>query len=135
MVPYREAAAYGLRTFGSGQYPVLYRAKGKCRLLWQERPSLSAVMEFIRSGLKEDVPIAFLNLDHGDEENLESWHWVTIAGLYCSEDGQVVQVFICDEGITKQINLKLWLETTVQGGGLVYFQPDSQQLMEEQHGK
>lgn len=101
----------------------------------QERPSLSAVMEFIRSGLKEDVPIAFLNLDQGDEENLESWHWVTIAGLYCSEDGQVVQVSICDEGITKQINLKLWLETTVQGGGFVYFQPDSRQIMEEQHGK
>lgn len=40
---------------------------------------------------------AFLNLDHGKEENLESWHWVTIAGL----------------------------ETTVQGGGFVYFLPSS----------
>lgn len=96
-----------------------------------ERPSISEVIGFIRQGLKADIPIAFLNLDHGAEETLESWHWVTIAGMTCSEDGQTAQVSICDEGITKQINLKLWLETTVQGGGFVYFLPDSQNQTEE----
>lgn len=88
-----------------------------------ERPSLDTVTKFIRHGLRADIPIAFLNLDHGAEERLESWHWVTIAGMICSEDGQTVYVSICDEGMTKQINLKLWLETTVQGGGFVYFLP------------
>lgn len=87
------------------------------------RPSLDTVAEFIRQGLRADVPIAFLNLDHGAEENLESWHWVTIAAMTCSEDDQTAYISICDEGITKQINLKLWLETTVQGGGFVYFLP------------
>lgn len=100
-----------------------------------ERPSLFTVTEFIRNGLQADVPIAFLNLDHGNEVNLESWHWVTIAGMSCSEDGQTAQISICDEVITKQINLKLWLETTVQGGGFVYFLPDSRNLIEEYHGK
>lgn len=100
-----------------------------------KRPSLFKVIGFIRQGLRADVPIAFLNLDHGIEENLESWHWVTIAGMTYSENEQVVQVFICDEGITKLINLKLWLETTVQGGGFVYFLPDSRFQMEEPHGK
>lgn len=88
-----------------------------------ERSSLDTVTKFIRHGLRADIPIAFLNLDHGAEERLESWHWVTIAGMICSEDGQTVYVSICDEGMTKKINLKLWLETTVQGGGFVYFLP------------
>lgn len=89
-----------------------------------ERPSLDTVIKFIRHGLRADIPIAFLNLDHGAEEKIESWHWVTIAGMNCSEDEQTVHVSICDEGMTKQINLKLWLETTVQGGGFVYFLPE-----------
>lgn len=91
----------------------------------QERPSLRIVIEFIRQGLRVDIPIAFLNLDHGKEDNLESWHWVTIAGLTTSDNGETAYISICDEGITKQINLKLWLETTVQGGGFVYFLPSS----------
>jgi len=86
-----------------------------------ERPSLSTVTAFISQGLQEDVPIAFLNLDHGAESNLESWHWVTIATLSYSRSDGTAQVIICDEGTTKQIDLKLWLETTIQGGGFVYF--------------
>lgn len=86
-----------------------------------ERPSLDEVKTFIRQGLQSDVPIAFLNLDHGAEEVLESWHWVTIVGLTCTEDDRMAQVSICDEGVLKHIDLKLWLETTVQGGGFVYF--------------
>ena len=92
-----------------------------------ERPSLSTVTEFIRQGLRTDIPIAFLNLDHGKEENLESWHWVTIAGLDSTDNDETVYISICDEGIEKQIDLKLWLETTVQGGGFVYFLPSTQE--------
>ena len=82
------------------------------------------VLAFIAQGLRQDVPIAFLNLDHGAEQRLESWHWVTIAAVDYSEEAQTAQIRICDEGITKKINLKLWLETTTQGGGFVYFVPD-----------
>ena len=88
-----------------------------------EQPPLSTVVEFIRQGLQSDVPVAFLNLDHGEEENLESWHWVTIAALTSAANLETAYIAICDEGIEKQINLKLWLETTVQGGGFVYFLP------------
>ena len=83
---------------------------------------------------QSDVPIAFLNLDHGAEEALESWHWVTITSISRTKDGQAAQVSICDEGVPKQINLKLWLETTIQGGGFVYFLPDSHTLV-KYHGK
>ncbi|MDD2981502.1 MAG: hypothetical protein PHN80_16245 [Hespellia sp.] len=89
------------------------------------RPSLVEVLTFIAQGLRKDVPIAFLNLDHGAEQRLESWHWVTIAAVDYSEEAQTAQISICDEGITKRINLKLWLETTTQGGGFVYFVPDA----------
>lgn len=86
-----------------------------------ERPSLSAVIKFVSQGLRGDVPIAFLNLDQGAEKNLESWHWVTITALSYSGSGRAALVTICDEGTSKQIDLKLWLETTTQGGGFVYF--------------
>ena len=90
-----------------------------------ERPSLLEVVTYIAHGLREDVPVAFLNLDHGAEKRLESWHWVTIAAVEYSEEAQTAQVSICDEGITKKIDLKLWLETTERGGGFVYFLPES----------
>lgn len=86
-------------------------------------------------GCVQMSPLHFLIWIMDIEENLESWYWVTIAGMTYSENEQVMQVFICDEGITKLINLKLWLETTVQGGGFVYFLPDSRFQMEEPHGK
>ena len=84
----------------SFHYSVLYISSQQ-----SEGPSLDTVTKFICHGLRADIPIAFLNLDHG------------------AEDGQTVYVSIYDEGMTKQINLKLWLETTVQGEGFVYFLP------------
>lgn len=95
-----------------------------------ERPSLSTVATFISQGLQQDIPIAFLNLDNGAEKNLESWHWVTIAELDYSENTQTAKVLICDEGITKQINLKLWVESTIQGGGFVYFRDMNNKIKE-----
>ena len=83
-----------------------------------KRPVLYEVIEFIQNGLRADTPIAFLNLDNGAETALEAWHWVTITAIYAEETDAVVD--ICDEGVKKQINLRLWLETTVQGGGFIY---------------
>lgn len=40
----------------------------------------------------------------------------------------ILLMYICDEGITKQINLSLWLATTVKGGGFVYFLPNTDNL-------
>ena len=33
-----------------------------------------------------------------------------------------LEITICDEGILKKINLSLWIETTKNEGGFVYFE-------------
>ena len=39
------------------------------------------MINFVRLGLDQDCPVAFLNLSNGRLTNLDSWHWVTITGL------------------------------------------------------
>lgn len=47
-----------------------------------KRPKFDEVVRFIEEGLDKDVPVAFLNLHAGVvEEQLSSWHWVTVVGL------------------------------------------------------
>lgn len=89
----------------------------------KERPAIHNTVQFIKQGLRADTPVAFLNLDNGAEMTLEAWHWVTIAAIHYSEKQDQAWIDICDEGISKRINLGLWLETTVQGGGFVYLVP------------
>lgn len=83
-----------------------------------QRPELSAVSEFLENSLSKDLPVAFLNLDNGDEKRLDSWHWVTVIALDYERDGAAA-VKILDEGRIKQIDLALWLQTTSLGGGFV----------------
>ena len=82
---------------------------------------LAGMLLFIKEALEQDVPLAFLNLCNGEEQNLDRWHWVTIIGLEFSEDNDQVFVTFLDEGVTKTINLALWYHTTSLGGGLVCF--------------
>ena len=82
---------------------------------------MSAVVNFLRVGLQRDLPIAFLNLCNGAEQQLEPWHWVTISGLDYDTYNQYAIAQICDGGIVKRIDLALWLHTTRQGGGFVFF--------------
>lgn len=85
------------------------------------RPELSEVLNFIKDALLQDVPVAFLNLNNGDEINLDEWHWVTIISLEeTAEEGQAA-IHILDEGIIKKINFTLWYQTTTGDGGFVYF--------------
>lgn len=86
-----------------------------------DRPPLAQVVHFLEKGLRSDTPVAFLNLDNGQEETLERWHWVTIAALEYEKGANSTWVSICDEGLCKRIDLSLWLETTTLGGGFVYF--------------
>lgn len=86
-----------------------------------QRPSYDTVIDFIASGLKKETPVAFLNLSNGDELNLECCHWVTIAALHYDSERTIIKAIICDEGMTKEINLGLWLSTTTLGGGFAYF--------------
>ena len=86
-----------------------------------QRPALSSVIQFIAEGLRNDCPIAFLNLSNGKVENLDEWHWVTIVSLNVSENLDVVEATIYDGTKPMTINLKLWYETTRLGGGFIYF--------------
>jgi len=85
------------------------------------RPNVSEVLDFIENSLQNDSPVAFLNLNNGEEKNLDKWHWVTIISLEYEIDQSVINVEILDEGIVKRIDLLLWYKTTTLGGGFVYF--------------
>lgn len=84
-------------------------------------PEFSEVLSFLEVALLKDVPVAFLNLNNGEEKNLEAWHWVTIIGLEYEEDKSTAFINILDEGIIKKIDLALWYNTTTEYGGFVYF--------------
>lgn len=85
------------------------------------RPEFREILNFLEEALTQDVPVAFLNLDNGEVENLDRWHWVTIISLECSEDENRASANILDEGQIKSIDLTLWYNTTTLGGGFVYF--------------
>ena len=89
-----------------------------------QRPALNEVVDFLRSGLRQDAPVAFLNLCNGEEENLHRWHWVTVVGMEYAADGSQAVLYTLDEGRKKTVDLGLWLKTTVLGGGFVYFWPN-----------
>lgn len=76
---------------------------------------IEEAFDFIEEGLKEDLPVAFLNLSNGKLSNLESWHWVTIYEL----DRKKGSVSILDQSRLEEIDLKLWMKTTTKGGGFV----------------
>ncbi|HEY8889527.1 MAG TPA: hypothetical protein VIM70_04685 [Clostridium sp.] len=85
------------------------------------RPEFHDLLSFIDKSLQNDTPIAFLNLDNGDEKQLDSWHWVTIISLTYSEDGSTAFIDILDGGVIKKINLAKWFYSTILGGGFVSF--------------
>lgn len=85
------------------------------------RLSLSETIAFIEEGLNTNSPIAFLNLDNGDEEKLDEWHWVVISGIDIHEAHSQVFIHIMDDGKLFAIDLELWLRTTKKGGAFVYF--------------
>lgn len=85
------------------------------------RPNLGDVVNFLEGALSKDAPVAFLILCNGDEKNLEPWHWVTIISLDNAEDENLAFVNILDGGLIKKIDLSLWYNTTILGGGFVYF--------------
>ncbi len=51
--------------------------------------------------------------------DLDPWHWVTIISLEYSEGSAVV--CIMDEGRLIDVDLKMWYDTTIRGGGFAYF--------------
>ncbi|WP_041276500.1 hypothetical protein [Desulfosporosinus acidiphilus] len=85
------------------------------------RPQFQDLLIFLDKALANDTPVAFLNLDNGEEKRLDSWHWVTVISLEYSADGSRALLRILDGGHIKQIDLVQWFLTTKLGGGFVSF--------------
>lgn len=83
-----------------------------------KRPAFEDCAAFIRAGLAEDCPAAFLNLSNGKVGDLDAWHWVTIIGM----DGDMATIL--DSGREYPIDLRLWYETTKKRGGFVALDPE-----------
>lgn len=94
----------------------------------KQRISNKAAFDKLKKALKRDHPIAFLNLDHGAEKNLYSWHWVTIVGLSYNREKNELGALIDDEGLIKPIDLGLWIKTTSRGGGFIYFETNYEKI-------
>lgn len=81
------------------------------------RAPLDSVVAFIEKNLNADQPVAFLNLNAGAVQNLDSWHWVTIVGLEQELKDGPYMIDVFDGGKMWKINLALWYETTTRSGG------------------
>ncbi|MDL2289357.1 hypothetical protein LJB83_01185 [Clostridia bacterium OttesenSCG-928-F22] len=84
-----------------------------------KRPSVEKMAQFVTQALQKDLPVAFLNLSNGQVKNLDSWHWVTLVAF----DRANCIATMYDQGLKQGIDLKLWLETTIAGGGMVVLAP------------
>lgn len=112
--------ADGVQTYASHHdvclKPAVLKVPG-----WQQRKIPFAEFKaFIQEGLKNDCPVAFLNLSNGRLANLDSWHWVTITGLL-TDGGPAVKAVIADSGLRKIIDLSQWYRTSWLGGAAVWF--------------
>jgi hypothetical protein len=85
------------------------------------RPTPGEVTSFLEDALSRDIPVAFLNLCNGQEENLDKWHWVTVAAIETGDPEGRVPLCILDRGRIVKIDLALWLDTTTYGGGFIHF--------------
>jgi hypothetical protein len=85
------------------------------------RPQMERVWAYMTDALSRDIPIAFLNLHNGEEENLDEWHWVTVVSAERTGQNGNVWIGILDRGRALAADLSLWLDTTRYGGGFVYF--------------
>jgi hypothetical protein len=85
------------------------------------RPEFKNLLAFLAESLNNDMPIAFLSLDKGEEDLLDTWHWVTVLTLQFEEDGSAAFADVADEGKLLHVDLKKWFDTTKIGGGFVRF--------------
>lgn len=76
------------------------------------------VFSFLETALKNDKPVAFLNRSNGRLKNLESWHWVTITSLL--REKKIVEIY--DQNKIVEIDLGLWLDSSLYGGGFVWLE-------------
>lgn len=114
----------GYKQYLAAQQLPLFAHSLNCSPDITQRPDKQQVYTFIHQALSHSIPLAFLNLDHGQETRLESWHWVTLIGIDFDSDRDNLLATIVDGGQLISLDLGLWLSTSVKGGGFVYFSSD-----------
>jgi hypothetical protein len=80
-----------------------------------QRPSAEHLASFLKEALGDDFPVAFLNLSNGQLQNLDNWHWVTLVAF----EPATFAATMYDDGRQGTLDMRLWLKTTLLGGGLV----------------
>ena len=89
------------------------------KIFYTKSKNKEELKKYLTEALEQNHPVAFLNLNNGKEENLESWHWTTIVGLETKNGNS--KVLISDEGYLKEIDLTLWFETKAREGSFIYY--------------
>ncbi len=102
-----------------------YRLRWQCERLSiparrGRRPGLAQVVRFLEQGIASDCPVAFLNLDNGKADVLESWHWIVVVSLELDTSRNRWLATCYDGGDQVTFDVGLWLQTTRFGGGFVY---------------
>jgi hypothetical protein len=87
------------------------------------RPPLAEVTSFLAAALSEDVPVAFLSLDNGEEKRLDTWHWVVLVSVEYDRDADTAGIEVIDECRLFEADLRKWYDTTAVGGGFVSMRP------------
>lgn len=82
-----------------------------------KRIKLDELIYFLENSLSENHLVAFLNRHNGEEKLLDRWHWVVLYQIEVDENS--CTAIILDQGKKIEINLKLWLETTLDCGAFV----------------
>ena len=113
---YTSVLAYASTQAWSLDYRVCHVSADR-----DQRPAFSVLADFLEQALKQDIPVAFLNLCNGEEANLDEWHWVTIIAMTSTPGEPDLGIQVLDCGVVKQIDLTLWYQTTTRGGGFVTF--------------
>jgi hypothetical protein len=81
----------------------------------------AALRDFAAGCLRDDLPMGFLNLSNGALRNLDSWHWVLLPAL----ETETLTAAICDQGDVKEIDMAVWMRTTLLGGALVALEAEA----------
>lgn len=75
-------------------------------------------LDFIHSGLQNDVPVAFLNL-HSRYPSISPWHWMPIIGL-APHKGKS-QATVLDYGYRRTVPIEDWLSRLPTIGAFIWF--------------
>jgi len=105
----------GMRRYGDAHGIGLHFEKLEVPSIPFLRPSAQQMAEFLTNAIEKDIPVAFLNLANGKLSNLDGWHWVTLIAFYPER----MMAVMYDQGRKVEIDLDLWLRTTLLGGGFV----------------